>query len=144
LNLLLTDSPSGDNNHLELSLRLRDVEVFDSMPENLSEDKYYVPLSANFAAIDGLTKDAALQYTITDVHPVKGVNVVEKLASLFPSNTLTLLFVVPESIADGFPKQPIVTTKGMTPKVMPAVRQFVVGLPLGIDTSFNKKRKYME
>jgi hypothetical protein len=127
---------------LELPLPLRDIEVFDMVPENLSEDKYYVPLSANFAAIDALTKDAALQYSITDTHPVnlKGVQVVAKLASLFPSDTLVLLFIVPESIAAGFSKQPILTSEAQT---MPAVRQFVVGLPLGIDTSSNKKRKFV-
>jgi hypothetical protein len=126
---------------LKLPLPGHDVEVFDMLPKNLLADKYYVPLSANYPAIHALTKDAALQYTVTDAHGVKGVQVVANLASLFPSKALVLIFVIPESISAGFPKQPILTSKGTTPERMPAIRQFVAGLPLGIDTSISKKCK---
>lgn len=57
--------------------------------------------------------------------------------------TLPLLFVVPESIANKFRKQQILTTTGQTPAMLPSVRQFVAGLPLGIDTSPIKKRRVM-
>ena len=32
---------------------------------------YYVPLSRDFPAIDALTKKRALQYSVTDDHPIK-------------------------------------------------------------------------
>ena len=132
--------PSG-NEPLTLSLPLHEVVVFDKVPEDLSEDKYYIPLSANFAAIDALVKDAALQHSVATDHPIKGVQTVREVASLFPSKTLNLVFIVPESIASGFREQPILTTKGTPPAQKPSIRQFVVGLPLGIDTSSHRKRK---
>jgi hypothetical protein len=141
-NLLLTDSSTGDNRQLTLDLPLRDVEVFDVLPKHLLADKYYVPLSENFAAIDALTTNAALQYTITDNHPIKGSKVIKELGSLFPTKKLNILFVVPEPIATKFLKQRILTTKGKKPKNMPTVKQFVVGLPIGINTSANKKRDF--
>ena len=128
---------------MTLSVHLRDIEVFDALPATL-EDKYYVPLSANFAGIDALIKDAALQYTISPTHPIKGVQNVRQLMSLFLPRSLDLVFIVPESIATDFCAQDILTTKshGIKQKNMP-VRQFVVGVPLqvGIDTSSNKNCK---
>jgi hypothetical protein len=143
IQVLESDSPSlaGDNKQLKLLLPSRKVEVFDEVPENLLEDKYYVPLSTDFSAIDALIKEAALQYTVTDNHPVKAAQVVAKLAALSPSKTMFLVFIVPESIAASFSKQRILTVNGTTPVKMPAIQQFVVGLPLGIDTSSNKKRR---
>jgi hypothetical protein len=94
-------------------------------------------LSTDFPAIDALTKDATLQYTVTDIHQVKGVQVIAKLAALFPSKMSVLVFIVPESIAASFSKQRcqrILSSKGTTLVKMPAIQQFVVGLSLGIDT----------
>jgi hypothetical protein len=34
---------------------------------------YYVPLSRDFPAVDALTKERALQYSVTDNHPIKGI-----------------------------------------------------------------------
>jgi len=141
---LFIDYPLGDNKKLELNLPLGHFEVFDAIPETLSDDTYYVPLSTNFAAIDALTKKAALQYSVAPIHPIKGVRVVENVASLFPSCTLDFVFIVPMSIAAGFLKQQILTSKGAVPQNMPLVRQWVVGLPLGIDTSYDRKRKRSE
>jgi hypothetical protein len=141
---LFIDYPLGDNKKLELNLPLDNFEVFDAIPETLSDDTYYVPLSTNFPVIDALTKKAALQYSVTPNHPMKGVRVLENLASLFSSHTLDFVFIVPMSVAAGFPKQKILTSKGAVPQSMPLVRQWVVGLPLGIDTSYDRKRKRSE
>src|SRR5579859_6205846 len=129
MSLVLMNSQEGDNHTLQLNLPAREANVFDVLPQSLSADKYYVPLSTNFAAIDALTKDSALQYCVTNIHPVKGVEVVRKIASLYPSKQLILVFVVPESIALTFAKQPILTTKSEEPKNLPSVRQYVAGLP---------------
>jgi hypothetical protein len=123
---------------LTLTLPRREVKVFDTVPAALSEDYYYVPLAANFPAIDSIIKDAALQHSVTTIHPIKGVVVVRALAELFPSQELILIFIVPESIAADFVEQPILTSKGDRPKTTPTVRQYVVGLPLGINP---RKRK---
>jgi hypothetical protein len=133
----LSDSPSDDNEEFELQLPPRKVEVFNVVPQDLSEDKYYVPLAANFPAINALTHRAALQYTIAETHLVKGVQVLGKLAKLFPFETVILVFVVPQSIAGDFRKQQILAKDGKGPKQKFAeVRQFVAGIPLGIDMSF--------
>jgi hypothetical protein len=134
---------SGDNHIWELQLPQRQVEAFDLVPQALSGDKYYVPLATNFAAIDALTMDTGLQYCVTPIHPVKGVQVVKKLASLYPHKKLPLLFIVPESIAAEFKKQPILNADGQASKNPPCVLQSVAGLPLGIDTSPAKKRRIM-
>jgi len=126
----------GDRDDFPLQLPPRNVRVFDQIPDRLSEG-YYVPLSPNFAAVDALTKDIALQYCITEVHPVKGVRAVEKLAQLYSGGELRLLFVVPESIAAEFKKQKILTSDGKEPAKLPPIHQFVAGLPLGIDASLS-------
>jgi hypothetical protein len=100
----IIDYPLGDKN-LELNLLLSHFEVSDGIPETLSDDTYYILLSMNFAVIDALTKKAALQYSVTPIHPIKGVWVIENIASLFPSHTLDLIFIVPISVAASFPKQ---------------------------------------
>ena len=131
---------SGDKHQFELPLHRREVMVFTSTPQSLL-DKYYVPLSANFPAVDALTKEAALQCCVTDKHPVKGVQTINALATLYPEGELILVFVVPESIVLQFKRQPIQTAAGKNPRKLPRVRQFVAGLPLGIDTSLLKKRR---
>jgi len=115
--------------------------VFNSVPADLSDDNYYVPLSTYFPAVNAITKKTALQYTICETHSMKSVRDIETLSRLYAGNTLPLLFVVPESIAGNFRKQPILTTEGQTPAKLPSIRQFVAGLPLGIDTSTVKKRR---
>jgi hypothetical protein len=129
---------TGDDVEFQLELKQHNVVVFDSVPANLSDDNYYVPLSTNFPAVDAITKEIALQYTVSETHPIKSVRDAETLSRLYPGNTLPLLFVVPESIASEFR---ILTTKGQTPAKLPSIRQFVAGLPLGIDTSPIKKRR---
>jgi hypothetical protein len=107
------------------------------VPQSLNLEDYYVPLRTNFAAANALIKETAVQYTVTQV---KGVNIIQQLATLYGSE-LSLLFVVPESIASDFPKQSILTTGGKAPAKLPAVRQFVAGLPLGIVAPPTKKRR---
>jgi hypothetical protein len=141
---LFIDYPLGDNKKLELNLLLGNFEVFDAIAETLSDDTYYVPLSMNFAAINALTKKAALQYSVATIHPIKGVQVLENLASLLTPHTIDLVFIVLMSVAIGFPKQQILTSKGAVPQNMPLVQQGVVGLPLGINTSYDRKRKRSE
>jgi hypothetical protein len=119
------------------------VVVFDSVPANLSDDNYYMPLSTSFPAVDAITKETALQYTVSETHSIRSVRDIETLSRLYVGNTLPLLFVVPESIAGTFRKQKILTTKGQIPVNLPSIRQFVAGLPLGIDTSTIKKRRIM-
>jgi hypothetical protein len=104
------DYPLGDNKKLELNLLLTHFEVFDAISETLSDDTYYVPLSTNFAVIDALTKKAVLQYSVAPIHRIKGVLVLENIASLFSSHTLDLIFIVPMSVAAGFPRQQILTS----------------------------------
>jgi len=111
----------GDNVELMLELKPRNVVVFDSVPANLSDDNYYVPLSTNFPAVDAMTKKMALQYTVSEAHPIKSVRDIERLSRLYPGDTLPLVFVVPESIASKFQKQPILTTKGQIPVQLPSV-----------------------
>lgn len=125
----------GDLKDFTLELPPREVRVFDQIPGTLSEGCYYVPLSANFPAVDALMDNIALQYCITEVHQVNGVQAVEKLAQLYSGGELRLLFVVPESIAAEFKKQKILTSAGKEPAKLPHIRQFVAGLPLGIDAS---------
>jgi hypothetical protein len=134
-------TPGDDDAEFHLELKQHNVAVFNSVPVNLSDDNYYVPLSTKFPAVDAITKKMALQYTVSQTHPIKGVRDIEALARLYAGDTLPLLFVVPESIADKFSKQQIRTTKGQIPAKMPSIQQFVAGLPLGIDTSTVKKRR---
>jgi hypothetical protein len=110
------------------------------VPQSLNLEDYYVPLRTNFAAADALIKETAVQYTVTQIHKVEGVNIIQQLATLYGSE-LPLLFVVPESIDSDFPKQSILTTGGKAPTKLPAVRQFVAGLPLGIVAPPAKKHR---
>ena len=135
---------SGDDRQWELQLPPRQVEIFDSMPHPQSDDRYYVPLATNFPAIDALTTDTGLQCCVTPSHPIKDDGqVIHHLANLYPDRNLPLLFVVPESIAAEFKKQPILTAKGEVPVHLPRVLQSVTGLPLGIDTLPAKRRRIM-
>jgi hypothetical protein len=126
--------PPGDDSQLELQLHPRDLETFDLVPKSLSNNTYYVPLSSNFAAVDALTKEMVIQYTVAEDHPIKGPRVLDQLARLYPRNELVFLFVVPESLIAEFKKQPILTVAGTSPVKPPLVRQYVAGLPLGIST----------
>lgn len=135
--------PPGDDAEFHLELKQHNVVVFSSVPANLSDNNYYVPLSTYFPAVDAITKETALQYTVSVTHPIKSIRDIETLSRLYAENTLPLVFVVPESIAGKFRKQQILTTKGQTPAKLPSIRQFVAGLPLGIDTSTLKKRRIM-
>ena len=95
---------------------------------------YYVPLATNFLAINALTTDVGLRCCVTPIHPIKGVQAIRYIANLYPDCKLPLLFVVPESIAAKFKKQPILTDQGEVPMHLPRVLQSVAGLPLGIST----------
>jgi hypothetical protein len=110
------------------------------VPQSLNLEDYFVPLRTNFAAADALIKEMAVQYTVTNIHKVKGVTIIQQLATLYGSG-LPLLFVVPESIASDFPKQLILTASGKAPAKLPTVCQFVAGLPLGIVAPPAKKRR---
>jgi len=123
----------------ELTLHPRKCKVFDSVPQSLNLEDYFVPLRTNFPAADALIKETAVQYTVTNIHKVKGVTIIQQLATLYGSG-LPLLFVVPESIASDFPKQSILTATGKAPAKLPTVHQFVAGLPLGIVAPPAKKR----
>jgi hypothetical protein len=120
---------------IELSLPARNVEVFGQVPTSLLSGNYYVPLAANFAAVDALTTDAGLQFTVIPIHPLKGVQTINDLAKLYVGDELPIVFVVPAEIETTFKKQKIVTADGKTPKSMPRVKQYVAGLALGIETS---------
>ena len=126
--------PPGDDSQLKLQLHPRELKTFDGVPKSLSNNTYYVPLSSNFAAVDALTKEMGIQYTVAEAHPIKGPQVLKQLAPLYPGKKLVFLFVVPESLAAGFEKQPILTVAGTLAKQLPLVRQYVAGLPLGIST----------
>ena len=131
----LMHSLPGDNGCSQMTINPRNVDVFSSIPKSLSDYVYYVLLSRNFPAVDALTKDWALQYTITGDHPIKGVHTVNQLAKLYPDQKLPLLFIVPKSLADQFKKQPIHTAKGSASKSSSSVHQWVAGLPIDIDAS---------
>jgi hypothetical protein len=131
----LTHSFPGDGVEFTLKLKPRNVVVFDSVPAKLSDDNYYMPLSPAFPAVDAMTKQVALQYTVSGTRPIKSVQDIETISRLYPGNTLPLLFVVPESIPSQFHKQQILTTEGKIPAGLPSIQQFVAGLPFGIDTS---------
>jgi len=98
---------------------------------------YYVPLSKDFSAADALTKERALQYSVIDKHPIKGIHTISRLANLYPNDKLPLLFIVPDCIADEFKKQPILTAHGKAPKssTIPSIHQWVAGVPLGVNIS---------
>jgi hypothetical protein len=129
----------GDGSQFILQLQPRKVKIFDEVPKNLLNDTYYVPLSTNFAAVDALTKETSLQYTVSWDHPVKGPQVLNRLASLYTDKELILLFVVPELIASEFKKQPILTVAGQAPINPPRIRQYLASLSLGINTSLAQK-----
>jgi hypothetical protein len=98
-------TPGDDDTEIYLELKQHNVVVFTSVPPGLSDDNYYVPLSTKFPAVDAITKKMALQYTVSETHPIKGVQDIKTLAMLYAGDTLPLLFVVPESITDKFHKQ---------------------------------------
>jgi hypothetical protein len=128
-----------------MKLSPRTVEVFKSdseLPQDLKDNKYYTPLLSNFAFADALTKDAAIQFSVTLFHPIKGVQAINRVAKLYPDESLRLVFVVPESLVKEFKAQDILTSSGNYPAKPPYVSQFVVGLPLGIDReTLGKKRR---
>ena len=98
---------------------------------------YYVPLSRDFPAIGALTKERALLYSVTDNHPIKGIQTLSRLTDLYPNDKLPLLFIVPDCIADEFKKQPILTANVKAPKssTIPSIHQWVAGIPLGVNIS---------
>ena len=107
-------------------------KVFDDAPQSLNPEDYYVPFRMNFAAADPLIEETAVQYTVTKIHQIKGVNFIRQLVTPYDGK-LPLLFVVPESIASDSCKQSILTTAAKaSAKQLPTVCQFVAGLPLGI------------
>ena len=68
----LMHPPPGDDVKFPLKPKQHNVVVFDSVPTNLSDD-YYVPLSPYFPAVDALTKEIMLQYTVSETHPIQSV-----------------------------------------------------------------------
>jgi hypothetical protein len=126
---------------LNLELNPHKVKHFDTVPTTLSDDTYYIPSAPNFAAVDALTKRISLQYCVTPTHPIKGVDIIDKLAALYPHHELPILFIVPDSIAYRFEKQQVLTAKGKPPATPLRVKQYVAGIPVGIDTSRAKKRR---
>jgi hypothetical protein len=141
LKLDLMHCLSADGSLSKLKLNPQKTKHFDSVPTTLSDDTYYIPSATNFSTIDALTKEIALQYCVTTIHPINGVETISKLAALYPRNELRLLFIVPESIVNQFEKQLVLTAKGKPPTNPPCIKQFVAGIPIGIDTSRGKKRR---
>lgn len=117
----------------------------EHLPTNLSADTYYQPLARNYPAVDAITSDGMLQFTVSASHPVVGVKTLTKLATLFSrkGQIAKLLFVVPHTIFDSFQKQSYQLKSGgsVSEKSVPPVLQYVVKLEVGISTSLPPSKK---
>ncbi|GJJ74334.1 hypothetical protein EMPS_06692 [Entomortierella parvispora] len=103
-------------------------------------DQLWIPKICNFACVDFLFScENLFQVTVSGTHPIKGQLFSELIDSLKQRRWIKspaearLIFVVPEHIFDGFPKQKYHTTKGHNYKdirSMPgnirSVKQFVM------------------
>ena len=65
--------PPGDDAKFHLELKQHNVVVFNSVPVDLSDNNYYVPLLTYFLAVNAITKNTALQYTVSETHPIKSI-----------------------------------------------------------------------
>jgi hypothetical protein len=76
----------GDDDEFHLELKQHNMVVFNSVPVNLSDDNYYIPLSTKFSAVIAITKKMVLQYIVSKAHPIKGVETLR----LYTGNTFPL------------------------------------------------------
>ncbi|KAJ3308045.1 hypothetical protein HDV04_001938 [Boothiomyces sp. JEL0838] len=73
--------------------------------------KYYEPTDDDtFPAIDSLTAQGMFQFTVAVEHPIRGVQVLQKLCRLYSEPKL--FFVVPNSRFEAFKKQKLQASKG--------------------------------
>ena len=73
--------------------------------------KYYEPTDDDtFPAIDSLTAQGMFQFTVAVEHPIRGVQVLQKLCKLYSEPKL--FFVVPNSRFEAFKKQKFQAKKG--------------------------------
>jgi len=91
-------------------------------------DSYYEPLDDDqFPAIDSMSKQGMFQFTVGAEHPIRGVQVLKKLCSLYDDPKL--YFVVPPHRFAKFKKQKFLEKHGNSQVgTAPALKQYVLEL----------------
>jgi hypothetical protein len=92
--------------------------------------KYYEPSDDfSFPAIDSLTSQGMFQFTVAAEHPIRGVQILQRLCKLYDEPKL--YFVVPPHRFPHFKKQSFKTTTGTHDVIKNlTLKQYVLELPI--------------
>ena len=92
--------------------------------------KYYEPSDDDsFPAIDSLTSQGMFQFTVAAEHPIRGVQILQRLCKLYDEPKL--YFVVPPHRFPHFKKQSFKTTTGTHDVIKNlTLKQYVLELPI--------------
>ena len=92
--------------------------------------KYYEPTDDdNFPAVDSLSPQGMFQFTVAAEHPIRRVDILQKLCKLYADPTL--YFVVPPRQFEKFKKQSFKAKGGNSEvKTIPKLKQYVLALPV--------------
>ena len=122
----------GDRNTSSIRLpRLQPHSFQDVSQVDLTQDRYYYPLSKNVAAVDSISPAGLFLITVSPDCPIKA----EQLTTLVEQLGLTrLYFVVPPALFDSFASQSFVAQDGKVieplPSPLDAVKLFALDLQL--------------
>jgi hypothetical protein len=115
------------------------LERLDSQPITFGKDSLpHAPLSSyyeasdddNFPAIDSLSGQGMFQFTVAQDHPIRGVQILKKLCSLY--SDAKIYFVVPPHRFEKFKKQKFLGEEGNSVVGdLPELKQYVLELKVG-------------
>jgi hypothetical protein len=89
--------------------------------------RYFEPTDEdNFRAIDSLSPQGIFQFTVANEHPIRGVDILKKLCSLYTDPKL--YFVVPPHRFEKFKKQSFKAKVGASNVKSIPLRQYVLEL----------------
>jgi hypothetical protein len=85
----------------------------------------------HFPAIDSLSPQGMFQFTVAKEHPIRGVQIFQRLCDLYQEKNL--YFVVPPHRFKDFKKQKLLGTKGnSTMANISGLKQYVLELDVGL------------
>ena len=102
----------------------------NSLPKSPLTSYYEASDDDNFPAIDSLSPQGMFQFTVAQVHPIRGIQMLNRLCSLYSEPKI--YFVVPPHRFEKFTKQKLLSTGGKSAVVgIPDLKQYVLKLEVG-------------
>lgn len=107
-----------------------------NLPNSVPKSYYEPSDDDHFPAIDSLSPQGMFQFTVAKEHPIRGVQILQKLCDLYQEKNL--YYVVPPHRFRDFTKQKFLGTKGSSAVVnVSGLKQYVLELGVGLPPRLN-------